>query len=323
MADAGFDAARFDQAISIAEAVDSHCFVVLRDGHLIHEQYSPASGPDVDHEVFSVTKSVTAAIVGAAQTMGALDITEPASTYLAEWDDTDSASVTIRQILQNTSGRFYDAGPDLFELGGKADMTQHSIDLAQQVDPDTAWFYNQSAIQTLDEILERATGDDPADFAEEHLFSPLGMSVSFRRDTAGNIPLFAGLQAGCLDLARFGALALQGGQWGDEQIIDTAFMAEATSGRTDLNRAYGYLFWANAPANTWDHTDPRLDRSQPYWPDLPLNAFGANGLGAQFSMVIPDERLVVVRIGPPSGIQGYEGVLANDLAAAVLASLAN
>lgn len=95
-------------------------------------------------------------------------------------------------------------------------------------------------------------------------------------------------------------------------------MADATSGRTDLNRAYGYLYGSNAPAGTWDRTDPRLDRSQPYWPDLPLDSFGASGLGGQFSLAIPGENLVVVRLGPPTGVQDYDGIIANDLTAAVL-----
>lgn len=317
----GFDADRFQAALDLAEEVDSHCMMVLRDGQLIHEYYAPEAGPDDDFEVFSVTKSVTAAIVGAAVQQGHLAVDDPASHYIDAWRDTASEAVTIEQILQNTSGRFYDPVPDLFDLGGRPDMTQHSIDLEQEREPDTAWFYNQSAIQTLDAVLEDATGTDTEAFAQAHLFEPAGMTVSYRRDAAGNIPLFAGLQAGCPDLARFALLTARLGAWGREQLIPSDYMAAAVTG-SEINQAYGYLYWHNAEPGTWDHTNPARDRSQRFWPDLPIDTFSANGLGEQFAMVFPTEDVIVVRIGPPTGIQGYDGVLANDLPALVLDALA-
>jgi CubicO group peptidase (beta-lactamase class C family) len=315
---AGFDPSAFAAAVDLAEAVDSHCLVVLRDGRLVHESYGPESGPDVDHPVFSVTKSVTAAIVGVAETRGLVDVGAPASDHLDEWIGTDSEGVTVAQILQNTSGRFYDFGPDLVELGGKPDMTTHSIGLTQEREPDTAWFYNQSAIQTLEAVVERATGEDPEAFARQHLFDPIGMSVQLPRDEAGNIPMFAGLQAGCRDLARFALLSSRSGTWGDEELITADFMADATTGRTDLNRAYGYLYWHNAEPGTWDHTNPARDRTARFWPDLPIDTFSANGLGEQFATVFPSEGIIVVRIGPPDGVRGYDGLLSNDLPSAVL-----
>ena len=63
-----------------------------------------------------------------------------------------------------------------------------------------------------------------------------------------------------------------------------------------------------------------LDLSLPFWPDVPLDAFGAFGLGDQIAMVLPGLDLVIVRVGPPSGSQGRQGVLANDLPALVVAA---
>lgn len=97
LTESGFDEVSFDAAAQSARDVDSHCFVVIRDGAVASEEYGPTSGPETDHEVYSTTKSLTAAIVGAAQTAGHLDVGDLASTYLDEWADTDSASVTIGQ----------------------------------------------------------------------------------------------------------------------------------------------------------------------------------------------------------------------------------
>ncbi|MEM7140799.1 MAG: serine hydrolase [Actinomycetota bacterium] len=316
----GFDPDALASATRLAEERRSHCLLVLHDGRIVHEWYADGVERDDDFEVFSVTKSVTAAIVGAAVTEGLVDVGDEASELLDEWVGTDSEPVTIESILQNLSGRLYEPVPDLFELSGRPDMTTHSIDLAQQHAPGTVWAYNQSAIQTLDAIIERSSGEDTEDFAQAALFEPLGMSVSYPRDPAGNVPMFAGLQAGCRDLGRFALMSARLGAWGDEHIVDEAFMAAAVTG-TAINEAYGYLYWHNAEPGTWDHTNPARDRSQRFWPDLPIDAFGANGLGEQFATIFPSEDLIVVRIGDPAGVQGYDGVLSNDLGAAVLAAL--
>ncbi|GJM38247.1 MAG: hypothetical protein DHS20C19_16140 [Acidimicrobiales bacterium] len=313
---AGFDAAGLSAATQLAEDRQSHCLLVLREGRIVHEWYGDGASADDDFSVFSVTKSVSAAIVGSAVRAGHLAVDEPASTYLDEWVGTDSESVTIEQILQNISGRLYDPVPDLFELGNQPDMTTHSIGLTQERDPGTAWFYNQSAIQTLEAIVERATGEDTGEFAETALFDPIGMDVAYSRDDAGNLPMFAGLRAGCRDLGRFALLTARGGAWGGTQLIGADYMAAAITG-TEINNAYGYLYWHNAEPGTWDHTNPGRDRAERFWPDLPIDAYGANGLGEQFATVFPTEDVIVVRIGAPAGVQGYEGVLANDLAAAV------
>lgn len=313
---AGFDPAGLAAATQLAEDRRSHCLLVLRAGRIVHEWYEDGVAADDDFSVFSVTKSVSSAIVGAAAHAGHLAVDEPASTYLDEWVGTDSETVTIEEILQNISGRLYDPVPDLFELGNQPDMTTHSIGLTQQRDPGTAWFYNQSAIQTLEAIVERATGDDTEEFARAALFDPIGMEVAYSRDEAGNIPMFAGLRAGCRDLGRFALLTARGGTWGERSLVGADFMAAATTG-TDINNAYGYLYWRNAEPGTWDHTNPRRDRAERFWPDLPIEAYGANGLGEQFATVFPTEDVIVVRIGAPAGVQGYDGVFANDLAGAV------
>ena len=320
LTDAGIDEGAFEAAVALAEEVDSNCLVVLHNGAIAFEQYWNDWTRDDDQSVFSSTKSVAAVIVGIAADQGHLDIDEPASNYLTEWQDTASEDVTIRSLLQNTSGRYYDFENDFVTFPSAPDRSAFAVGLEQQSDPDTVWIYNNSAIQTLEEVVERATGVDVGEFAETHLFSRIGMGVTMARDESGNPGFYSGLQAGCLDMARFAILSQRLGTWGDEQIVSDGFMADATSPRTALNEAYGYLYWINSDGR-WDHTDPRRDRSKPFWPDVPLDAFGAFGLGDQITMVLPSHDLVVVRLGPPSGSQGRQGVLANDLPGLVVDAL--
>ncbi|MFZ1438227.1 MAG: serine hydrolase [Candidatus Microthrix subdominans] len=249
---------------------------------------------------------MTSTLVGIAQDQGYLSIDEPASTYLDEWVGTDSEDVTIGNLLSNDSGRYHDMATDYIELNGVEDRTAFAIDLGQQDEPGTEWIYNNAAIQTLEAVLERATGQPVQEFAQENLFGPIGMTSEFVVDAAGNPPTFMGVQAGCLDLARFGLMALAEGNWDGTQVVSRDWLTEATS-PIEINAGYGHLWWLNADGG-WQH--PRSDGIQDdvFWPELPLDAFAARGLGGQTVLIIPSEKLVITRIGK-SGVGGGDQVM--------------
>ena len=300
--------------------IGSHCFVIVQDGELVVERYWNGTDSDTDTQLFSTTKSVAAVLVGIAADLGHLSLDQAASDFITEWQGTDSEDVTIRHLLRNTSGRRYDFAQDFDDLIRAEDHSDFSVALDQTAPPDTVWFYSNSAIQTLEVILERATDTDVAEFAEEHLFSPLGMTATLSRDAAGNVTLYSGLEAGCLDMARFMLMIQRGGAWGEDQIVSDTFVEEAIAAATDLNRAYGLLFWRNADP-PWDHTDPRRDRTARFWPQAPLDAYMASGLGDQVSMVLPSHDTLFVRVGPIGASSTHDGVVADELAGLVVAAL--
>ncbi len=308
--DAGLDPAKVDALIERAAKADSNCLALVRGGRLVVDEYWNGFTADDDQEIFSATKSVTATIVGIAQDQGYLSIDDPASTYLTEWVGTPSEEVTIRQLLTNTSGRFFDSEAKSQWLEAE-DRSAFAIALEQQHEPDTVWLYNGPAIQTLEEVLERAIGEDVGDYAQANLFGPLGMDVHFMRDTSGAPPVAFGLQAGCLDMARFGLMALRGGQWGNEQVVSADYMKAATSTSTDLNGAYGYLWWVNSDP-PWIDADQTLETSGRFMPNVPLDAYAALGMFDQTVLILPTQNMVVVRLGPAYGAPVSE--LSRDLA---------
>ncbi len=208
------DSLLLEEAAGFAAAHDSSCFVVTRDGAIVGEWYWKGWNEQTEANVYSVTKSFTSALVGIAQDRGELDIQDRACEYISEWVGTDSEAVTVKNLISNDSGRYWDMFTDY--VGNYAlayDKTAHAISLGQQDAPGAVWKYNNSAIQTLERVLKVATGMDVAEYAEEHLFEPLGMASSYSRDQAGNPITYADLQASCRDLARFGYLYLRGGRW--------------------------------------------------------------------------------------------------------------
>lgn len=291
------DSVLLQAAADFAGTQETDCLVVTRDGVIVGEWYWNDWDERTEHNVFSVTKSVTSALVGIAQDRGELDIREKASDYITEWVGTASEDVTIQNLISNDSGRYWDIWTDYVRNFFLAyDKTAFAIGLGQQYEPGTVWRYNNSAIQTLERVLKEATGEDVGDYADRHLFAPLGMASSYGRDPAGNPITFANVSASCRDLARLGYLYLRGGRWnGGTQIVSEEWVEESVQPSTPLNSAYGYMWWLNRPGH-WAGALLEEHDGTPM-PDLPEDVFRASGAFDQIIFVDPTTDIVFTRTG--------------------------
>ena len=171
------------------------------------------------------------------------------------------------------------------------------------------WAYNNSAEQTLDRVLEKATGQAVVGYAERRLFGPLGMlHTAMATDKAGNAQMFEGIRSTCRDMARFGLLMLDQGRWGGRQIVSRSWVRQATGrSSTKLNAGYGYLWWLNRKGVLADvlsatslQTVQRATRVGRIVPGAPSSMYWALGLGNQIVQVDPASKTVVVRLGNPN-----------------------
>ena len=133
------------------------------------------------------------------------------------------------------------------------------------------------------------------------------MDVRYALDASGNTPTFMGLQAGCVDMARFGWMARHSGTWGPTQIVSSEYMGEATRASQELNPDYGFLWWNNQESS---------------WDGIPEDAFAALGLGDQVTLVVPSLDMVVVRVGDRRGTADYQGNFLSDLGVLAIDALA-
>ena len=310
----GFDPKVMARIARAAKASQTTCLLVARKGEVVGEWNWLDLAPDQPREVFSMTKSVTSTLVGQAQADGDLDIDDKAKTYVEEWRGTRSRDVTVRHLLSNDSGRFWDPATDYGQLPQARDRTQFAIDLEQQYPPGQVWAYNNAAIQTLDRVIERATGQTTRDYAAARLFGPIGMThTRMTADPAGGTNTFFGVQTTCEDMARFGYLFLRQGRWGDERVVPKSWVRAAVGRPSqDHNAAYGYLWWLNRRGPILG----ALATDAPGQPEAPIgqiipgaaaNVFTAQGLGGQTLLVDPGSQTVVVRIGQftPGGADQY------------------
>ena len=299
---AGFDPDALDALVAEAAATGSHCLAVTRDGRLVGEWYFDGWGTDDTTHWFSATKSLAGTLIGIAQDDGLLDIDDPVSAYIPEWQGTPSESVTIRNLLSDDSGRFWSFQTDYRELPVAASSTAYAIGLDQEHPPGVHWEYNNAAIQVLEGVLEAAIGGDTSVWARERLLEPVGMQGLWHTDPSGDIQMFTGYEGSCRDGLRFGNLMLAGGTWAGEQIVSRQWVGAATEEPSqDLNAAYGLLWWRNDDEG-WltigegGHRVPAVD--EVYWPGAPLDAFAALGNGGQAVVVHPSTGVVMSRLAP-------------------------
>jgi len=306
-AEVGLDAAELQKIAAQARKGKSNCLVVVRDGKLAGEWYFRGTGRTTAQNVYSVTKSFASTLVGIAQDDGDLRIASSASKWIPQWRRSAADAVTVRDLLSNDSGREWSPYTDYVQLLAAADRTAFAIALKQTSAPGRVWAYNNAAIQTLEQVLQSATGEEVASLARRRLFEPLGMTqTTMTTDRAGNTQVFEGLRSTCRDLARFGVLMLDGGRWGGRQIVSASWVRQATGrSSTVLNAAYGYLWWLNrkgvigsplAATSLEAARNPSTKRGR-LVPGAPANMYWALGLGNQIIQVDPGSRTVVVRLG--------------------------
>lgn len=310
----------------LARERGSSCLAVVRRGRLAGDWNwgTPRTTP---REVFSITKSVTSALVGIAVMDDALSLDDTVSTYVPQWRGTASATVTVRNLLAGDSGRFWSAESDYSLLIKAPDRTGYAVGLSQQYPVGSAWAYNNAAIQVLDAVLRKATGMPTDRFARKRLFGPLGMThTRMTRDASRrSTQVFFGLQTTCLDLARFGELYLRHGRANGSRLLPRAFVRSSVGkSSTRHNAAYGYLWWLNRPGLLRGPTDPVDAAGQPVQPRTGQLApggsprlFAALGLGGQVLLVDPVTGTIVVRLGTSSPLD--RGSQAFAEAAAVIA----
>ena len=289
----GLRPARLRALAGQARRLDSTCYAVVRDGKLAGD-WSWGTTRTTPREVFSITKSITSALVGIAVRDGDLRLDDRVSRYVPQWRGTPSADVTVRNLLSNDSGRFWSAESDYGRLLRSRNRTAYAVGLPQQHAPGTAWAYNNAAIQVLEPVLEEATGKPVEQFAQERLFDPLGMSHSrFVTDASGSAMVFYGVQTTCLDLARFGMLYLGGGSVDGTRMLTRDHVRQSVGRSSTVhNAAYGYLWWLNRPGPIRGATDPVDDQGQPVSPQIgqlapgaPADLVAAVGFGGQVLVV--------------------------------------
>jgi CubicO group peptidase (beta-lactamase class C family) len=278
--------------------------VIVHDGRIVAERYAPGYGPERRQIGWSLTKSITNALIGILVRQKRLAIDTPVP--IAAWSDPNDPRhvITIDNMLRMNSGIAF--GQSLYAdwLSVFEPTVQMEFDTADQAAfaetarlgaaPGTRWNYSNGNTMLLARLIRDQAGGDAASvlrFAHRELFDKLGMEhVTLEFDGAGTPIGSSHMWATARDWARFGQLYLDDGVAGGERILPEGWVdysARLTPGSETFG--YGAGFWTNR--GTTGGAAKRIGLG------MPPDSFMGRGSQGQYIVIVPSARLVVVRLG--------------------------
>jgi len=272
--------------------------VVLQNGRVIAERYAPGYGIDTPMLGWSLTKSVTSALVGILVRQGRLAVDLPAPVAAWAAPDDPRHAITVDMLLRMTSGLDLDETNTGFDASSQTvylapDMAAAAAAAPLKAAPGNRWHYSSPSTLLLDGIIRDLSGGDAAAvlrFARAELFEPLGMrQVTLEFDQAGTPIGSTYMLASARDWARFGLLYLNDGVIGGRRILPADWVDYSARPTAQSDEGYAAGFWTNR-GNSADARG-RVRRG------MPADSFFASGSLGQRIAVLPSQHLVVVRLG--------------------------
>jgi CubicO group peptidase (beta-lactamase class C family) len=234
--------------------------VILQDGKIRFERY----GQDFDAEgrwtSFSVAKSFTSTLVGAAIQDGYIkSLEDKVSQYIPDLRGSAYDDVTIRQLLTMSSGVKWDEDYENPEAdvakfnNAKADpgldaTVSYMRKLPRAHPPGTVWHYNTGETNLIGVLVSSATGKPLAEYLQDRIWHPGGMAATatWLQGTTGHEIAGCCLQAATRDFARFGLFVLANGNVGGRQIVPADWFSQAIEKQMDIGvagKGYGFQWW--------------------------------------------------------------------------------
>jgi CubicO group peptidase (beta-lactamase class C family) len=262
--------------------------VVLKDGKIVLERYGLGRKPEDRWTSFSVAKSVTSTLVGAAIRDGKIkSLSSPVTDYIPELQGSGYDGVTVRQLLMMSSGvkwneDYADPKSDVANSvtlplePGSNPLVRYMSRLPRAHEPGSFFNYNTGETDLVGILVSNAVGKSLSEYASEKLWKPYGME----RDAIWVLDPAGHERGGCCmsitlrDYARVGQFILDGGKAGGKQILPANWTMEATTPQITngtRERGYGYFWW------------------------MPDNgAYEARGIFGQSITTFRDDRIIVV-----------------------------
>jgi CubicO group peptidase (beta-lactamase class C family) len=289
--------------------------VVVRDGKIVAERYAPGFDLHTPTRTWSVAKSITGTLTGIGVKKGLLAV--DALANIPEWKHPGDprAVITLADLLHMGSGLYSGVRgnrTDEIYFGGAA-VTEMATAQPLEAEPGKRWKYANDDALLVTRALRAAIGDDRTylAFPYRELFWKIGMRhTTPETDWAGNYVLSSQVFTTARDLARLGMLYLNDGVWNGERILPQGWAKYVATpapaqpqGRSD-GQGYGAMFWLFGPKQR-----------------LPEGTYAAEGSQGQVVVIVPSERMVIVRrgfdgLGPGEG-QFDSAKFAADVIAAV------
>lgn len=237
------------------DKLELHSLMVVRHGHVVAEGWWNPYGADLPHMLFSLSKSFTSTAVGLAVQEGLLSVDDKVVSFFPEVAPANPpanlAEMRVRHLLCMGTGHAEDTTERITKQEDK-NWVKGFLGTTVEHPPGTHFVYNSGASYMLSAIVQKVTGQKLLDYLQPRLFRPLGIEgATWEMCPEGINTGGWGLSLRTEDIANFGQLYLQKGQWRGERILSEAWVDEATSSQIsngdgeniDWKQGYGYQFW--------------------------------------------------------------------------------
>lgn len=267
-------------------------FIIIKNDTIQYEKYFKGYDKESIVPSFSMAKSVTSILIGCAIDEGLIkSVDEPITNYIPELKKNGFDKVTIKHLLQMTSGiKFNESYVNPF---GDAASFYYGLNLRKEIgkmklktEPGKKFEYVSGNTQLLGLVLERSLKEKTiTSYLQDKIWTPLEMeydaSWSIDRKKNGLEKTFCCLNARARDFAKIGRLYKNKGNWNGKQIVSQKWVEESTKLDTSEGSANFYQYQ--------------------WWLPTPNEDFMAEGILGQFVYVNPSKDLIIVRLGKKEG----------------------
>lgn len=269
------------------EDLGTVAFLIIKNDSIWYENYAQGYDKNSLTNSFSMAKSITTALLGKAIKEGYIKgLDQPVSDFYSEFENTRYPPLTVGDLSSMSSG--LDWNEDYynpFSVTARAyfdeDLREIAGNMEIEEEPGKEFEYLSGNTILLGMAIEKATGKTLSKYLSESFWKPLGMKndALWQLDSkeSGMEKAYCCIASNARDFARFGKLFKEYGRWGEEQILDSSFVAKAIQPRFEDSPEYGYGFWLS------DYKGKDI--------------FYMRGVLGQYVIVVPEDDLIIVRLG--------------------------
>jgi CubicO group peptidase (beta-lactamase class C family) len=278
-------------------------FLIIKNDSLWHESYFDGFDKDSKTNSFSMAKSIVTAALGKAIMQGKIkSLDQKVTDFYPELKGKFAKDVTVGDLSSMASGLSWDEkyySPLSIVTRAYFDNNLKSVILGLGINekPGQSFKYLSGATQLLAMCIEKATGEYVSDYVSKNFWQPMGAENDalwqLDHEPDGIEKAYCCIASNARDFARFGKLYKQNGKWNGEQILDSTFVKKCITPRFENSPQYGYGWWLH-----------KINGKE---------LFYMRGHLGQFVIVIPEDDLIIVRLGHLKGVKTKTDPHSNDL----------
>lgn len=276
-------------------------YLIIKNDSIWHESYFDGYGKDSKSNSFSMAKSIVSAAMFKAIEEGKIkSLDQKVSDYFPEFGKGKAAQLTVGDLSSMATGLDWDEEySSAFSITTRAyfgdELEKTMLNIAVTKEPGKEFKYVSGATELLAMVIVKATGEHLSDYVSKHFWQPMGAEndALWQLDHPDGIEkAFCCFASNARDFARFGKLFKHNGDWNGKKLLDSTAVQKMVTPRFPSSPQYGYGWWLNNY--------------------LGKKMYYMRGHLGQFVIVIPEDDIIIVRLGDIKGLQTKKDPHSND-----------